>query len=320
MSSDNTGPSSLITLEQSTQIFRLLSDSTRLRLMRLLEVERLSVAELTHILGLAQGRVSSHLAKLKEAGLVADQREGSSVFYQSALDSAATGIRLIYSSLSQQLADTALNSDAERAAQIVAERNLRTGWVDSVAGRMERHYSPGRTWEATARALCGLLDLGVVLDIGSGDGVLAELLASHAKRVTCVDHSQAIVEAAQERLSHFDNVQVEKADMHTLPFANQSFDQVFLMHVLPFSEKPETVLAEATRVLRQDGTLILVNLARHQHHATVAAYDHLNDGFTTQELEKLLREAGLNTQLCEITSRETRPPYFEVITAIGQRC
>lgn len=306
-----------LNLEEGTQLFRLLSDPTRLRLLHLLAEERLSVAELTQVLGLAQGRVSSHLARLREAGLVKDQREGSSVYYQLADD--AAGENSLHRQLASHLDDAELQSDAERARQIVSARDS-SAWADSVAGRMERHYSPGRTWEATARALCELLTLKAVLDIGSGDGVLAELLAPHAHSVTCIDYSETVVAAARSRLSAFANVEIHQGDMHALPLADAGFDTAFLMHVLTYTSQANEALAEARRVLKPGGQLVVVTLAAHEHHATVESFDHCNNGYSPSQLKALLLQAGFNVERCGITSREARPPYFEVVTAIAVAC
>ena len=79
--------------------------------------------------------------------------------------------------------DPMIQQDLERVSQVLHARDGEGNWADSVAGDMERHYSPGRTWEATTRALAQLLKLNDVLDIASGDGVLAELLAPHARKI-----------------------------------------------------------------------------------------------------------------------------------------
>ena len=129
-------------------------------------------------------------------------------------------------------------------------------WV-SVAGRMELHYSPGRTWEATARALIGLLQLGDVVDVACGDGVLAELIAEHAQRVTCVDISATVITAARKRLASLTNVDFCEADMHQLPLKSQAYDHVFLMHALSYTREPQKAIKEAARLLKPGGYFVI---------------------------------------------------------------
>jgi ubiquinone/menaquinone biosynthesis C-methylase UbiE len=306
-------------LEYGTQLCRLLSDATRLRLLLLLESFELTVAELTELTGLAQSRVSTHLGKLREMDLVRDKRVGSSAFYSANLQSASAGPRLLLESLLRNIDDHQIKHDRERAQQMVEARTHQQTWAESVAGRMELHYSPGRTWEATARALIGLTRLGKVLDIGSGDGVLAELLAAHARHVDCLDVSAAVIDAGQRRLAHYANVAFHAGDMHQLPFKDQRFDQAFLMHVLTYTQQAQHVLAEAYRVLKPGGQLVGATLKRHKHKETVAAYNHVNLGYTEAKLLALLTAAGFRVDHCRATCREPRPPYFEVITLLATK-
>lgn len=298
-------------LEQGTDLCRLLADASRCRLLLLLEAHELSVAELTDITGLTQSRVSTHLSRLKQAGLVQDKRVGSAAFY-SASDQEGSA-RALWSLLRESIDDAQTRLDLERADETVRARKHGQTWAESVAGRMELHYSPGRTWESTARALIGLLQLGDVLDIASGDGVLTELIAGHARSVTCVDISSTVVAAARKRLAPYRNVQVQEADMHALPFAGGSFDHAFAMHALSYTFEPQRVLAEAARVLRPGGRLIAAVLNAHPHEETVRSYDHLNLGIAPQDLQQLLEAAGFVVELCRVSSREPRPPYFEVV-------
>ena len=184
---------------------------------------------------------------------------------------------------------------------------------------MERYYSPGRTWEATARALIGLQELGDVLDIACGDGVLAELLTGHARSITGVDISPTLIAAAGERLRSSAGVRLLESDMHALPLASASYDHIFLMHALAYTKKPQDVLNEAARLLRPRGRLVIAALNAHQHKAAMQAYDHVNLGLTPAALRKLLENAKLKVELCRVTSREDRLPYFEVITALARK-
>jgi ArsR family transcriptional regulator len=304
-------------LEGWSNRLKVFADATRVRLLALLEGEELTVAELSAITQLAQPRVSTHLAKLKEAGLVRDRRAGVSAYYRfddAALDPAQ---RALWQSISTGSDDPLLRQDAERVPAVLATRAADQNWADSVAGDMERHYSPGRTWEALARTALPLLEPGDVLDIASGDGVLAELLAPHAQRYVCIDTSPRVVAAAAERLRRFPNVEVREGDMHALPFADAGFDLVVLMHALTYAAKPAQAVAEAARMLKPGGRLLLSSLANHQHRAAVEAYGHSNLGFSAKDLRRFATRAGLQVTSCETVTREKRPPHFEVISLIG---
>ncbi len=306
-------------LEAWSARLKVLADATRVRLLALLEREELTVAELSSITRLAQPRVSTHLARLKEAGLVRDRRAGVSAYYrfdEAGLDEAQ---RALWRTLREGSDDPLLRQDAERIPDVLAARASDANWADSVAGDMERHYSPGRTWEALARSALPLLTPGRVLDIASGDGVLAELLAPHSQEYVCVDASSRVVVAASERLRRFGHVQVREGDMHALPFEDGHFDLVVLMHALTYAARPAVAVAEAARVLRPGGRLLLSSLARHEHRAAVEAYGHVNLGFTDKELRRFMEKAGLEIATTETVTREKRPPHFEVIALIGRK-
>ena len=304
-------------LQHASQHFKLLSDSTRLRLLMLVDREELSVAELAAITQLAQPRVSTHLAKLKEAGLVNDRREGVFVYYRMAGKIEDASLESLWELLRKNTSDPVIHQDIERITQVLSTRKGNTNWADSVAGDMERHYSPGRTWEATTRAIVQLLDLGDVLDLASGDGVMAELLAPHAKSITCLDIGQRVVEAGKKRLQNFNHVNFELGDMHDLPVGDSSFDTVLLMHALTYTNNPAQVFTEASRVLRPGGRLVAVTLQKHGHKNSVAAYNHLNLGFSELQLRKLCSRAGLQVPNIQMSTVEKRSPNFEVLTLIA---
>lgn len=304
-------------LEGWSSRLKVFADATRVRLLALLEREELTVAELSAITRLAQPRVSTHLSKLKEAGLVRDRRSGVSAYYRfddGALDSAQ---RALWQTLREGSDDPLLRQDSERVTEVLAARASEQNWADSVAGDMERHYSPGRTWEAMARSALPLLQPGDVLDVASGDGVLAELLAPHSRRYVCLDSSTKVVLAASERLRKLRNVEVREGDMHKLPFPDATFDLVVLMHALTYAEHPAQAVAEVFRVLRPGGRLLLTSLARHEHRHVVEAYGHVNLGFSEKDLQKFVDKAGLDIVSCDTVTRERRPPHFEVIALIG---
>ncbi len=310
---------SQLDLAATTDLCRLLGDPTRLRLLTLLEMEDLTVAELTKITRLPQPRVSTHLGRLREAGLVRVRRRGTSAFYAVDPRGLVGEPARLWRSLRESTEDPILAEDRARARDAVAGRGADKSWAESVAGTMQRHYSPGRTWESLARGVVGLAALGDVLDIACGDGVLAQLFAPHARSVTCVDRSPRLLEAAARRVGAASTVRFLRGDMHRLPFAAERFDHVLLLSALVHAEDPARVLGEAARVLRPGGRLLAVTLRQHEHHAEVERYDHVNSGQDPDELRGMLAAAGFEALTCDVTSREKRPPHFEVLTVHARR-
>jgi len=236
-------------LQAWSDCLKVLADATRVRLLALLEREELTVAELASITHLAQPRVSTHLARLREAELVVDRRSGVSAYYRfnDAMDAAEAAL---WRTLRDGADDPLLKQDAEHLPRVLAARNNEQNWADTVAGDMERHYSPGRTWEALARSALPLLEPVDVLDIASGDGLMAEMLAPHARRYVCIDSSPRVIAAARERLSKHAHVELREGDMHAIDCPDASFDLVLLMHARTYAAKPAKALAEAARALR----------------------------------------------------------------------
>lgn len=304
----------MATLAQTTGFLRVLGDPNRVRLLVLLQDEELTVAELTRITRLTQSRVSSHLGKLKEAGLVQDRRAGTAAFYRSEPAVMPDEARLFWDQLRQTAHDPLFEQDRAQKDELLAERGGGAPPSDAVAGRIERHYSPGRTWEAALRGLLGLVRLGNVLDIASGDCAIAELVAPRSRRVTCVDLSPRVLSTGRDRMRALGHVGFARGDMHRLPFPDASFDQVLALACLTYATDPARVVAEAARVLRPGGSLVAATLLRHGQCEPRERYNHLRDGFETEELRALVSDAGLSVELCAVTSRERRAPHYQVIT------
>jgi ubiquinone/menaquinone biosynthesis C-methylase UbiE/DNA-binding transcriptional ArsR family regulator len=298
-----------------SDLCRAFAEPARLRILALLGEQAFSVAELTAVTGLTQSRVSTHLARLREAGLVVDRRDGSSSYWELNEAAMSEAGRRAWELARTSIDDAVLEEDRLRVSEVLRARAGGANWADSVAGQMDRHYSPGRTWEALARSTLGFATLGDVLDVASGDGLLAEVLSARAKSITCVDLSPRVVFAGAKRVRKQARVRFVKGDMHSLPLPDQSFDQVALLNALVFSARPERVLDEVCRVLRPGGSLVIATLRAHEHNAQVARYGHLSHGTTAPKLRAALERRGLHVQHCAVTSRETRPPHFESITA-----
>jgi ArsR family transcriptional regulator len=225
-----------------------------------------------------------------------------------------------------QLRDSVLDGDRRRLVEVLSARLGGETWPETIAGEMERHYSPGRTWEALGNALLSLLNLGDVLDVGCGDGHLATLLEGRCAQYVGVDVSPKVIEAAARRTrgSGRDQVFPSRArfavgDMHAMPLEDATVDVALLLHVLGYSHDPALALSEAARVLRPGGRVVVATLLEHPHADVTSRYGHVNAGLQPGGLARLLERAGMTTQFCEITSRERRPPHFQVLTAIATK-
>ncbi|MGO8995678.1 MAG: ArsR/SmtB family transcription factor [Polyangiaceae bacterium] len=307
------------TVAATVSALQLFGEPSRVRLLALLAHEELSVAELTAATRLAQSRVSTHLGKLREAGVLRDRRDGHSTYYSLNDGAMPLEAKRLWEAIQGEIKDAVLEGDRERCAKVLRARARGATWPDTVAGEMERHYSPGRTWESLARGVLALARFGDVLDVGCGDGAVAQLMASRAKSVTCLDRSEKMIAAAKKRLGRGDTVRCVLGDAEALPFDDESFDQVLLFNLLSCVESPAKVVREAARVLRKGGEVAVSVVGSHAHAAVTAEYGHLHAGFAPAAVRRLLVAAGLEVSACAITSREKRAPQFEVVTASARK-
>jgi SAM-dependent methyltransferase/predicted transcriptional regulator len=307
----------MATVQDVSELFAVLGDPTRMRIASVLAQHELSVAELTELLGVAQSRVSTQLARLRGAGVLRDRKAGTSTFYAVREEGLSDPVRGALDLATRSCDERALEADRARATALVKRREGERAWPDAVAGQMERHYSPGRTWESMARAFLLLADLGDVLDAGCGDGTIAALIAPRSKSVTCIDRSERAVSAARERLGEL--AKVSTGDVEALAFPDRSFDVVLLFHVLASTRDPDRALAESARVLRPGGRLLAITLDRHEHLEVTSPYGHVHAGFRPKKLATSLEKAGLAVDHCAVTSRERREPGFQVVTALAHK-
>lgn len=294
----------------------LLGDESCIRLCALLRERELSVTDLVRVTGIPQSRVSTHLARLREGGFVRDRRDGQRSFYALASDSIPGTAKAVLDEAAGS-ADPTLESDKRRLFALDAKR--RGALPDSFAGEMERHYSPGRTWQSLAVGLAALLQLGDVLDVGSGDGAAAGYVAPYCRSLTCIDTNPRMIEAAKERLGRHANVRTELADVHDLPFRPTSFDAILLFHTLTYASKPARALEECARVLRPNGRLVVLSLDAHDQREITTPFGECHPGFTPRALKSLLTRAGLTATFSEVACREAKKPHFQVVLCIAQK-
>ncbi len=302
-------------LSHFVETLNLLGDESRLRLCALLRERELCVTDLVRVTGISQSRVSTHLGRLREAGFVRDRRQGQQSFYGLALDSLPETARAVLDEAARST-DPTLDGDQRRLAELEAERR---GDASEFADDIERYYSPGRTWQSLSVGLAGLLELGDVLDVGSGDGAAASALAPYCKTLTCIDTSARMIEAARERLQKLKHVTASVADVHDLPFAAASFDAVQMFHTLTYADNPAQALAECARVLRPRGRLVLLCLDEHRQHEVTAPYGERHPGFSPVKVREMLRGTGLLVRTSEVACRESRKPHLQVVLAIAEK-
>jgi SAM-dependent methyltransferase len=302
-------------LDRSAEALSLLGDESRLRLCVLLLERELCVSDLVKITGISQSRVSTHLGRLREAGVVRDRRQGVQSFYTLAFNGLPRALRGLLEE-ARDGGDPTLEGDRQKLAELEAERR---GDADVLGDDLERDYSPGRTWCSLAAGLSGLLSLGDVLDVGSGDGAAAAMVAPYCRSLTCVDVNTRMLDAAKDRLAKHPHVRVERADVHELPFAAACFDSVLMFHTLTYTEHPLRALEECTRVLRPGGKLVLLCLDEHQQPEVTAPYGERHQGFSRTALANMLTRAQLDVRSVEVACREVRKPRLRVLLAVASK-
>lgn len=297
-----------MTLARTLETLTVLGDENRLRLCMLLAERELNVGDLVRVTGLSQSRVSTHLGRLRDAGIVRDRREGAQSFYALASEALPAGVSHVLGEV-QGTDDPTLLGDRQRLAELDAER--RAGSRDT--------YSPGRTWQSLAVGIAALLDLGDVLDVGSGDAAVASMIAPYCRSLACIDSDARAAAAAAERLAPRDNVKVSVADAEALPFEAGSFDTVLVFHTLTHTEHPARALAECARVLRVGGRLVVLCLDRHGHQDVTARYGERHPGLSPSDVRSLITSAGLTVRSADVASRESKKPHLSVVLAIAEK-
>jgi ArsR family transcriptional regulator len=300
---------------------RMLGDEGRLRMLRLLQAEDLSVAELQEILGMGQSRISMQLAQLKQAGLVEVRRSGQKSIYSLASAAGSKGIvsQLLRES-GEELAEAEQDDRALRHILQKRKDKLRR-YFDDLAGRFGRHYVPGRSWKGLAEMLLKLIPPMTIADLGAGEGTLSLLLAQRAKRVIAVDSSEKMVEYGADvaKRNGVENLEYRLGDLEELPLADGDVDLALLHQSLHHAIHPNVAIAEAWRIVRPGGRVVVMDLLKHRSEEAREMYADVWLGFSELELIDLLQGAGFAGVDVAIVHREEESPHFETVLAIGQK-
>ncbi len=284
---------------------RAAAEETRLRLLVLCADSELTVSDLTAILGQSQPRVSRHLKVLCDAGLLERFREGSWAFFRlSQRGRGATLARGLVDRLSLQ--DSQIRLDLERLHTVKQARSESAArYFDENAADWDRirtlHVAENEV-EAAVLAHLGPGPFGDILDIGTGTGRLLDVLAPRAERAIGLDLSRemlALARANLDRAGH-KNCSVRQGDLYALPFGADSFDAVTIHQVLHFLEDPGRAIAEAARVLRPGGRLIIVDFAPHDLEELRDRHAHRRLGFPQGDVDAWCEAAGLEPDQSQV--------------------
>jgi len=310
-------------MHQASSLYRLLGDEARLRLLRVLRRERLNVTELTGILGLAQSGVSRHLGLLKEAGLVAEEKDGGFTYY--GLAPAAAGERAeLWAMLDREFGraadDPMVRADEARLQEVLRLRKENFETHGSPDARDARQFVPGRSWAAWSRALGLLLPRLKVADLGCGEGYLTMEASRWASRVIAVDRSEAVLKRARAlaRRRRVSNVIWKRGELDRLPMRDASVDVALLSQALHHAQNPGRAVAEAARITVPGGRVLVLDLRTHEEEWVRSKLGDRRLGFDDDELKELLLDAGLRDVSVGVGSRRTGDP-FTVLLAAGTK-
>jgi len=310
-------PAGELATDEALDTLRAIGEETRLRIAAVLRRGELTVTDLTEILGQSQPRVSRHLRVLVDAGLVTKQREGTWAFFRivdrgpraALVDAALTSI---------DADDTMLAADAARLSDVRARRAAAANdYFEQIATIWDEerslHASPATVEDVILDAV-GDLPLGRILDVGTGTGRMAQLLADGAERVVGLDTSHSMLAVARANLERLElrNVELRQGDVYSPPFDRGTFDLVVVHQVLHYLDDPLRALVEAGRLMAPGGRLLVVDFAPHTHDFLRDAA-HRRLGFGHDQLRDWLDEAGLHcTRIVDVDPPIANPDGLTV--------
>jgi len=301
---------------------RALSDPTRLRLLALLERDELSVNELQEITRLGQSRISTHLGLLSESGLAQSRRDGKRTFYKLVEKPDASTREILQIAIKGAKETDEFSADQVNLKRILERRNHKAEqYFNQIAGRFDRSYGPGRSWQAFGQLLLRILPPLTIADLGSGEGLLSELLAHRAKKVIAVDNSEKMVTFGAEKAKRNGqkNLEFRLGDLENPPIEANAVDLVILSQALHHAEHPEKALASAHKILRVGGQIMILDLLAHQFDQAHQLYGDRWLGFREADLHSWLEKAGFKKIDISVVAREEDPPHFQTLLASAEK-
>jgi len=274
-----------------------LADATRGRMLLNLERQELTVSELCAVLQLPQSTVSRHLKTLADASWVSSRRDGTSRYYTLALDDRDAHTRRLWALLRERIATTAsADQDARRLKSVLGRRQTKSEeFFASSAGQWDRLRRELFGTGSALAAVPALLDPEWTIgDLGCGTGETSAAIAPFVARTIAVDRSGEMLQTARRRLRDSPNVDVRRGELEGLPIDDRQLDAAIMILVLHHAPDPGAVLAEAGRVVRPGGRLVVCDMLPHEHEEYKQQMGHVWLGFGEDQLRRLFGSAGFH--------------------------
>ena len=289
-------------------------------MLRLLQAEELSVAELQEILGMGQSRISMQLAQLKQAGLIDVRRAGQKSLYRMA------DLKDGEAMLSELLREAGRKSPLHLKMTGAFDWCSENAKINCAGTSMSSPVDSGATTSQggagrDCRRCSSLMPPLVVADLGAGEGTLSLLLTQRAQRVIAVDHSPKMLEYVVDiaRKNGVKNLECRLGDLEELPLADGEVDLALLHQSLHHALHPLKAIEEAWRILKPGGRVVVMDLLKHRFEEAREMYADVWLGFSQVELTDLLRNAGFQAVDVSVVHREDEAPHFETVLAVGEK-
>ena len=275
-----------------------LGDSTRSRMLLLLEQHELTVGELCSVLQLPQSTVSRHLKTLADAQWVSSRRDGTSRYYTLALDEREDQSGRLWTLLRDEVRATrAADQDSRRLKMVLDTRQAKSKqFFEGAATKWDKLRQELFGRSSHLQALPALLDpRWVIGDLGCGTGELTATIAPFVQRVVAVDRSGDMLQMAMRRLADLSNADVRRGELEALPIADGELDAATLILVLHHLPDPSAALREAARVLKPGGRLLVADMLPHDHEEYRQQMGHSWLGFGEEQVRRLFSGAGFES-------------------------
>ena len=267
---------------------------------------------------MGQSRISTHLGLLLDSGLVQSRREGKRTFYKLAALTNGTAAEFIRLAIAGAHELTEHPREEINLKRILNRRREQAQvYFNQVAGRFDRVYGPGRSWQGFGHLLLRIVPPLVVADLGAGEGLLSELLARRCKKVIAVDNSEKIIAfgAAKAKKNNLKNLEFRLGNLEKPPIEPESVDLAILSQALHHAADPAAALLQAFKILRPRGQIMILDLLKHNFERAHELYGDRWLGFAESDLHRWLDLAGFKHIEISVVAREEQPPHFETLFA-----